>query len=184
MNTPTESVLFKIAAGDGPAMRACLRDYGGLVWSLARRYFSSHAEAEDAVQDIFIAVWESAHRFDPNKGSETLFIATIARRRLIDRLRRESRRPRDHGDEMPDLPDSHHLSPDLGVEASQARQAMERLRPEQRRVLELGIIRGLTHEEIVTQTGMPLGTVKTHLRRGLIKLRELLETDDAGGAIA
>jgi len=83
-----ESILARVARGDAKAVRECIDEFGGLVWAIARRMTRSRADAEDAVQEIFIDVWRSAGRFDAAQGSEKVFITTIARRRLIDRIRR------------------------------------------------------------------------------------------------
>ena len=83
-----ESILARVASGDANAVRECIDEFGGLVWAIARRMARTRADAEDAVQEIFIDVWKSAGRFDPAQGSEKVFVSTIARRRLIDRLRR------------------------------------------------------------------------------------------------
>jgi RNA polymerase sigma factor (sigma-70 family) len=80
------SVLDRIAGGDLAAINECISQYGGLIWSLARRLTRTPADAEDATQEIFVNVWSSATAFDSAKGSETVFIAVIARRRLIDEL--------------------------------------------------------------------------------------------------
>lgn len=72
------TILQRISAGDQDAVAACLDEYGGLVWRLALRYLNSKADAEDATQEIFISIWASAHRFDPAKGSEAAFVATVA----------------------------------------------------------------------------------------------------------
>lgn len=173
--TETESILHRVAEGDQDAIKECMDRFGGLVWSLARRLAGNAAEAEDAVQEIFIDVWRSAGRFDPAIASETTFIAMIARRRLIDRGRRRARRP-----EVAAIPetiesDGPAFDPAEVEEAAKAAlSAMERLRPEQRKVLELSIQFGRSHEQIAGTTGLPLGTVKTHARRGLIRLREIL----------
>ncbi len=74
-------------------MQDCLKTYGGLVWALAKRMLPNQNDAEDAVQDIFIDVWKNAERFDEEQSSETTFIAMLARRRLIDRLRKSNRQP-------------------------------------------------------------------------------------------
>lgn len=173
--TETESILHRIAEGDQDAIKECMDRFGGLVWSLARRLAGNASEAEDAVQEIFIDVWRSAGRFDPAIASETTFVAMIARRRLIDRGRRRARRP-----EVAAIPetiesDGPAFDPAEVEEAAKAAlSAMERLRPEQRKVLELSIQFGRSHEQIAGTTGLPLGTVKTHARRGLIRLREIL----------
>ncbi len=171
------SLLPRIAAGEDGAFEACLDAYGGLVWSIARRLCADQGEAEDAVQEVFVEIWKSAGRFDPSKASESTFVAMIARRRVIDRRRRAQRR-----EPASDLTEALECSlqpvderAEVQDEAAQAMRALAQLRPEQRRVLELSIYRGLSHGEIAEATGMPLGTVKTHARRGLIRVRELLE---------
>lgn len=178
-------ILHRIAAGEAQAVQACIDRYSGLVWSLARRFCPSSADAEDAVQEIFLDVWRSAARFDPAVASETTFIAMIARRRLIDRNRRVGRNigsldAPDGGVQIADQ--STPAAETLGVDedARRAAIALESLKPEQQRVLRLSIYQGLSHERIAEATGMPLGTVKTHVRRGLIRLREILGGLPAG----
>lgn len=125
-------------------------------------------EAEDAVQEIFIDIWKNAGRFDESMSSETTFIAMIARRRLIDRIRHSARRI------SPDSLDDVLLEPftrsdqemQVSIEANEAAQAMRTLRPEQQQVLRLSIIQGMSHQEISTATGMPIGTVKRMLAGG------------------
>jgi RNA polymerase sigma-70 factor (ECF subfamily) len=179
------NLLHRIASGDGAAVRECIDRFGGLVWSLARRLALSDAEAEDAVQEIFVEIWNNAYRYDPGVASETAFIAMIARRRLIDRRRKLNRQP-DRG-VLPDdgLGPSVRQQADrseIGEEAVRAARAVEQLSPEQQRVLRLSIYQGLSHEEIARSTGLPLGTVKTHARRGLIRVRELLNVNPADPA--
>jgi len=172
-----QTVLERIAAGDQSAVRECMDQFSGLVWSLARRYNDSVADAEDASQEIFLEIWKSAHRYDPSMGSEAVFIATIARRRLIDRLRSRKRRPQTEEFDEADFPaggDSSPVPAAMASEIDAARAALGALPAEQREVLLLGIVEGMTHSEIATRTGRPLGTVKTQMRRGLRKVRSLL----------
>ncbi len=82
-----QTILQRVAAGDSSAVDDCLAQYGALVWSLARRHSPNYSDAEDAVQEAFLGIWQGAGRFDPEKGSETTFITMIVRRRLIDRRR-------------------------------------------------------------------------------------------------
>lgn len=167
------SLLLRVAAGDPAAVRECLARFGALVWSIARRFDA--AEAEDAVQEIFLDLWRSAGRYDPQVASETAFVAMIARRRLIDRRRSRARRPATEGiDEVPSIPDAQVQRPDACAEANQAARALTRLRPEQREVLVLSTCHGLSHGEIAERMGMPLGTVKAHARRGLMSIRAAL----------
>lgn len=172
----TEAILHRIDKGDKNAIQECLKSYGGLVWSLARRMLHNSDEIEDAVQDIFMDIWKNAGRYDPSQSSETTFIAMIARRRLIDRIRHTQRRI--SADSLEDVlaepVDRSDRDIQTTVEAREAFQALKQLRPEQQQVLQLSIIHGLSHQEISDTTGMPLGTVKTHARRGILQAREIL----------
>ncbi len=169
-------ILKRIASGDKTAVQDCLDNYGGLIWSLARRLSPNADEAEDAVQEIFIDIWKNAARFDEAQASETTFVAMIARRRLIDRLRKTNRQPNiDSLDDILTEPSNgRDNNLQLCVEAKEAAEAMKNLRPEQRQILHLSIVQGFSHQEIADALKMPLGTVKTHARRGLIQVREFL----------
>ncbi len=169
---PPAPILARVARGDAPAMRECLARYGGLVWSLARRHTRSAEEAEDATQEIFLDLWKSAGRYDSSIASETAFIAMIARRRLSDLRRKQSNEPQASADAAPE-PVDEGAAPDRCAEASMAAAALQRIRPEQREVLLLAC-EGHSHDDISRETGLPLGTVKAHARRGLLRIRELL----------
>jgi len=177
----SEPLLARVAAGDQAAVKACLDRYGNLVWSLTRRFVTSRADAEDAVQEIFIDLWSNAGRYDSNKASETTFVAMLARRRLIDRLRKSGRQPDMEelsaaaGIQQPDLPADIALKDD----AARAARLIRTLKPEQQQVIKLAVYMGHTHQSIADALQLPLGTVKTHLRRGLMKVREAMQgTDD------
>lgn len=172
----TQPLLQKIAAGDPAAVDAFLKKHQGSVYGLARRFCRSAEDAEDATQEIFVEAWRSASRYDATFGSETTFLMTIARRRLIDRARRTGRQPKpallDDANQLaasavPDRSEIHE-------EVTRAREALTQLRPEQQQVLDLALSQGRTHHEISAAIGIPLGTVKSHARRGLIRLREML----------
>lgn len=169
------TLLARVAAGDPAAVREILTRYANLVWSIARRF--EPADAEDAVQEIFLDLWKSAGRYDPERGSEVTFIAMIARRRLIDRRRTQRRRPQDSAQlaevVLEELA-ADGTSPAATADAAKAALALDQLRPEQRQVLVLSTCHGLSHAEIAQQTGMPLGTVKAHARRGLMSIRAAL----------
>lgn len=169
-------------------MQECIARFGGLIWSLARRIGLPESEAEDVVHEVFVEIWKNGHKYDASIASETAFVATIARRRMIDRRRRIGRQPikatltDDAGSPAPS-PDA----PALSEEARRAARAFAQLTNDQQRVLRLSVYEGLSHELISRATGMPLGTVKTHARRGLMRLREVLGNDakapmDDGGA--
>ena len=178
----SQTILQRIAAGDKTAVQECLSTYGGLVWSIARKLLRNSDDAEDAVQEIFVDVWKNAGRFDETQASETTFIAMIARRRVIDRIRHSTRRI--SADSLDDVLLEPFTRSDqtmqMSVEANEAAKAMRTLRPEQQQVLRLSIIQGMSHQEISDATGMPLGTVKTHARRGLVQVRETLGLGSAG----
>jgi RNA polymerase sigma-70 factor (ECF subfamily) len=186
MSTVDNSLLARASHGEDAAVRECLSRFGPIVWGLARRMSPTRADAEDAVQEIFLDLWEHGARHDPQRGSEEVFVAVVARRRLIDRRRKVQRRPvTDSFDAAPGGREvlqeaSHDGGIETSAEAAMAARAMDGLRPEQREVLRLNVAEGLTHEEIAEQTGMPVGTVKAHARRGLIRIRKLLLGEDTG----
>jgi RNA polymerase sigma factor (sigma-70 family) len=177
-------ILPRIALGEESAVEEFMTSYGNLVWALARRFTNTTEDAEDAVQDIFLEIWQNAGRYDSNKAAESTFISIIARRRLIDRLRKIYRQPQtqsidtffesgtNNGDKLLQT----------RIEAKQAVRAMGQLRPEQRDLMLMTIFDGLSHGEISQITGMPLGTVKTHIRRGFNRMREIMSLSAFGKA--
>ncbi len=181
----TPSLLERIAAGDHAAVKECMDAYGGLVWALARRFGTSASDAEDAAQEIFVEIWKSAARFDASMGSEAVFVTTIARRRLIDRLRAARRRPATEEFDEEAITDGTVGGVEPGVlaaDAEAAGRALATLSAGEREIVLMGVVEGMTHTEIATATGKPLGTVKTQLRRGLIKVRQLLEESSSNAS--
>jgi len=176
--TPSEPVLAAVARGDRQAVARCIEQYAPLIWTMARRMSMSAADAEDAVQEIFLDLWRYAKRFDPNLGSEKVFVSVLARRRLIDRARHMQRRL---AVERP-LEDSHfsHLShtsvAEQDVEVAEARRILEQLPLPHQEAISLSLVEGLSHGEIATRLGWPLGTVKTVIRRGILRLKELMDS--------
>ena len=175
-----ELLLTRIADGDGSAVPDCVSRYGGLVWALARRRLGKGADTEDAVQEVFIDLWRSAARFDQQVAEEITFVAMIARRRLIDRVRRRGRLPTaasldgTDGAEVADRAAPVGMRLELGEEARIAAEQLGQLDLDEQRVLRLSIYDGLSHSAIAEQTSLPLGTVKSHIRRGLDTLRRRL----------
>lgn len=178
------SILQRISAGDQTAIRACLDEYGDLVWRLARRYLSrADADVEDAVQEVFLELWVSAGRFDPSKGSEAAFVATLAHRRLTDHQRRITSRRRLDRDAIPELPtvwESRAGSAAKDGHIETALAAMRTLPESEREAIWLWMYRGLTHREIGEATSSPIGTVKSRIRRGLIQITEAVSRDRVG----
>ncbi len=156
-------------------MKECVDVHGGRVWALARRFSSDRADAEDAVQEIFISLWKSAHRYDPAKASEAAFVATIARRRMIDRLRARGGRAQTVPIDEREVA-SHNTAGQVeaAVDLARVRDVIETLEPEPRRVVELAVLQGYSHGQVAEATGIALGTVKSHVRRSLVKVRDAL----------
>ena len=143
--------LERIAAGDSLAVNGCLEKYRGLAWSMARRFVGNHTDAKDAVQEIFVELWRHAGRFDAAVAAESTFVATVARRRLIDRHRRRVRQP----GTVPlvaEPPAAARSEADIleGLEEAQhARRLLEQLPPEQRQVLELSFDQGMAVIKVI-----------------------------------
>jgi len=168
-------LLPRIAAGDELAVRECVERYGSLIWSLVRRWAPDARDAEDAVQEVFVDLWRSAARYEPTRSTEAGWVAMVTRRRLIDRLRKRQRAV-----ELEPLPDDFdYAAEDTGDDAGddrveRARAALRALPEAQRTMLELSLLHGHTHDEIAKATNTPLGTVKSHIRRGLQRARAML----------
>ena len=173
------SILQRLAHREAAALDECIRRYGRLVWRIARRYGPRPEDVEDTVQDVFLHLWCHADRFDPVTVSEPGFIATIARRRSIDRCRRTEREPA-----LQPLPDPSTLADDaasdhveIAQEAARVAAVLAELRPQERLVIELSLLHDRSHREISAELDMPLGTVKSLVRRGKNRARETLERD-------
>jgi len=183
ISTSNESIFERIARGDQTAVAQCLDEYGGLVWSIVLRWVRNSWDAEDITQEIFLELWKCADRYNPEAGSEQVFVSTIARRRLIDRLRSQGRRPTTEEYHEETHVDENDRDPDfasVAFDVERATEAIEQLGDGQREILTMGVVAGMTHSEIAAATGKPLGTVKTQIRRGLIKVRELIERGTPG----
>jgi RNA polymerase sigma-70 factor, ECF subfamily len=168
-----QTILQRIAAGDQLAIQDCLDNYSNLLWSLAKKFTRTAEDAEDAVQEIFIDLWQHAERFDPTKASEITFVALVARRRLIDRLRKLTRQPNFQAidDVTISCPKSSEKQMHVALDATRVTRIINKFRPDQKQIINLAIYEGMTHSEIANVMGLPLGTVKTNIRRGFQKVR-------------
>jgi RNA polymerase sigma-70 factor (ECF subfamily) len=170
----TDSMLIaRIRNGDEDALAALHDRYAAVVYSVALRVLGETSQAEDILQEIFLQLWREPQRFDSSRGSLGAWLAVIARHRAIDQLRR--RRPESDIEEVVISIDTRlEQTTDRNLAIAKVRAAVERLPAEQRRPLEMAFFQGLTHSEIASKTGEPLGTIKTRIRSALINLRKAL----------
>jgi len=181
---PTDlDLVGRIRDGDQAALEVLYARYSAPVYALVRKILPAHEEAEDVALDVFWQVWRQAERYDPSRGAPPAWLFTLARSRAIDRLRARGRREsRTISFDDPDLnldPLDESAAPDEVVSFRQnrdaVRAAMEKLPAVQREAVALAFLKGLTHVEIAERLGQPLGTVKTRIRQGLIRLRKHLD---------
>jgi RNA polymerase sigma-70 factor (ECF subfamily) len=174
-------ILGLVARGDGRALGDLYDRLGGLVFSLVLRIVDDWSEAEDLVQEVFAQVWRQASRYDSSRGTVAGWLVTIARSRAIDAVRARRARggtPPGGGDRP--APESSS-GPDVETaileleQRNRLRGALASLPLLQRISIELAYFEGLTHAEIARRLDEPLGTVKTRIRLGLLKLRDALE---------
>jgi len=168
--------MRRIAHGDHSALTALLEETSPLVFATALRVLSFRADAEEVTADVFVRIWKTANTYDPRRGAVDGWLVSIARSRAIDRLR--SRAARDRSETGLSIECSSCVDPESTVAASETRnhlrQALHALPFEQRRAIELAYFSELTMTEIAQRLGHPIGSVKTRIRMGLMKLRRLL----------
>jgi RNA polymerase sigma-70 factor (ECF subfamily) len=163
-----EALLHRVVLGDHAALGALYDRYAALAHGLALRIVRDAAEAQDVVQEVFVQVWRQAARYDPARGNPEAWVCTIARSRALDRVRRRAAR---REEPQRSVVSSTAPAPD---DALAVRSALRALSEEQRQALELAYFEGLTQSEIAHRLGEPLGTVKSRIRAGMMRLRETL----------
>ena len=174
------SLAERFRAGDNTVLREVFDRYGGLVHRLAVSCLSTHPDAEDITQATFVAAWRGRQTYDPDRGSLAGWLLGITRRQVIDRLRVIDRERAVASAVRQVVPLQQHApGPERVVDQLVVVDELRRLSPEQRKVLELAFFDDLTHVQIASVTGLPLGTVKSHIRRGLDRLRSRWEVDGA-----
>lgn len=177
--TSDVELLHAIARGDEQALASLYDRYRVILFSLVLRILHSRDDAEDVLQELFLQVWKRASDFDESRGRPFTWLVTLARSRAIDRLRSQSARERVATESARDatVTDEWVDAVDDVIRSEQSavvRRALAELPEEQRRALLLAYFEGLTQTEIAARLGAPLGTIKTRMRSGMIKLRELL----------
>ncbi|WP_030487372.1 RNA polymerase sigma factor [Micromonospora chokoriensis] len=170
----------RFQAGDDVALREAYDRYGRAVLHLATSMLANRSDAEDVTQATFVAAWLGRDTFDPAKGSLIGWLLGIGRRKVIDRMRASARETRvvETVRQLPE-PAPADPDPDRVVDRLVIADELARLPDDQRRMLELAFYDDLTHQQIATVTGVPLGTVKSHIRRGMASLKRRWEVDGA-----
>ena len=159
-------------AGDESALRAAYDTWGGMVLRFAERLLPTVSDAEDVTQQVFVSAWNSRERYDPDKAPLPAWLIGIARHKVLDRRRATDRLPtpvatlQEHSSDPTDI--------DLVADRLLVAEALARLPEEQRHALELAFFEGRSHQEVAARLGLPLGTAKSHIRRGLERLRRSL----------
>lgn len=179
--TGDEDVALAAAfvAGDERALRSTYDRWGGLVHAFCVRSLASRADAEEATAQVFVNAWRGRAGFDASKGSLAGWLLGIARRVVAD-ICAAAARERQLREALEQVrPEQEVTSPDQLVDRLLVVDAMSQLRPEQRQAVGLAFYDGLTHQQVASTMGLPLGTTKTHIRRGLAALRRRLEVDGA-----
>lgn len=174
----SEELLLRVARGDEDAFGRLYDRVASTVWGVARRVLRDSALAEDVTQEVLVEVWRKASRFDPQRGSALAWVTTLAHRRAVDRVRSEhaaARREQLVSDRSVPAPyDEVSEQVGLQLERQQVRRCINTLTALQRESVLLAFYRGYTYPEVASLLDVPLGTVKTRMRDGLIRLRDCL----------
>ena len=175
-----DSILARIASGESGSFELLIEKYGNLVWSIGKKFLYRQSDLEDAVQEVFIAIWKSADKYDASKAKEITFVSMIARRRFIDHLRKISKHK--NLESIDDENSGHQLYKESLLNESTdlqlVKNAIQSLDIDDQELLNLSVYQGYSHSEISKLLNIPLGTVKTRIRRNLIKLKEIFETNE------
>lgn len=175
-----DSLGFAFASGEAD-LRAVYDKHASLIYSMCRKALGETA-APEVTQDVFVSAWQARHQFDPERGALGAWLVGIAKRRIVDHVRREQRHTSRRADgsdaqQIESLPADEHTEArvDQIAQRMEVAQALATLPERPREMIGLAYVHGLTHQEIAERTGIPLGTIKSDIRRGLLALRERLE---------
>lgn len=176
-DTSLEHALEAVATGDRAAFELVYRRTSVKLFGVALRILPERQEAEEVLQEVYLAVWRRAGAFDPARGTAMTWLITLARNRALDRLRASRRRPSDPielADNVPDPePDAetHVLAQD---EAGRIAWCLDRLDGDDARLVRTAFFEGASYGELATRAARPLGTIKSRIRRALIRLKDCL----------
>jgi RNA polymerase sigma-70 factor, ECF subfamily len=178
--TPREEqeLMQRLAAGDDEAVRAVYRRFSRPVYTMGLRMLGSEQTAEELTQDVFLAAWRKAGRYDPARGRLSTWLMAIAHNMAVDRIRREAARPMRSAVPLDDVMGFGTSEEESMLDRETVRRALADLSAGERKLLELAYFRGWTAREIAQSDGIPLGTVKTRIRTVLIKLRRAQKAEE------
>ncbi|MFN8470688.1 MAG: sigma-70 family RNA polymerase sigma factor [Anaerolineae bacterium] len=176
-NLSDEELVARCAKGEREALAALYDRYATPVYSLVNRMLGGGMTAEEVAQDTFVLLWRRADQFAPERGRVLSWLLTIARNRAIDELRRRQTGPDEV--ELVDAAGGYPGLEDLSLQRIQMRRALAQLPDAQRQALELAYYGGMTQQEVAEHLGLPLGTIKTRMRMGLQRLRDLLQENES-----
>lgn len=178
-----QTLVNRVQNGDFTAVEELYGRYSRQAFGLALKILNSTEAAEDAVQDAFLRFWKQPKSFDANRGKFSTWLLSVVHNLCIDQLRRKRNKAvsidqQEAQERLNYLADEQVAVEEevwLGMQRNAIRKAMGVLPTDQRKVIELAFFNGLTHQEIAQQTGQPLGTVKSRIRQGLMKLKGLVK---------
>jgi RNA polymerase sigma-70 factor (ECF subfamily) len=172
------ALLVRIVDKDEAAVAELYQRFGGPLYSLAYQVTRAERYAQEVVQEVFLTVWRDAERFDPARGAVSSWLFAMTRHKAIDLVRKEANVSRRYAPETEleryEAGDDVEHEAWSGIRRERIGEAMARLPEAQRSCVEMAFFSGLTHVEVAEQLGIPLGTAKTRIRSGLLRLRELL----------
>ena len=173
------AALVRVAGGDRAALRVVYQDTSAKLFGVCLRILKDRGEAEDVLQEVFVTVWRRAASFDPGRASPITWMVAIARNRAIDRLRASavSRRmePIESADAVSDPAPAAVERVELAQQHQRLSRCLEELEARQASAIREAFLDGTTYEELAARMSVPLGTMKSWIRRGLLKLRTCLE---------
>ena len=178
------ALLRQVAHGDRVGFEKLYDRFSGVLFSTAYRVLNNQEAAEDVLQDVFIQIWEKAPLYDPARGKPMTWAVTLTRNKAIDRLRAMQRRSRLQDDVQREsetfeqFDDRSSFEAVASGETSQlVREAIQKLSKDQRQAIELAFFSSLTQTEIAERLKEPLGTIKARIRRGMLKLKDVISPE-------
>lgn len=173
-------LIARVADRDRGAFADLYDRYAPRAFGLILKIVRNRTDAEDVLQDAFLQVWNQVGRYDPARASPEVWVLLLARSRAVDRIRRRTDAPTEAvGADVPAAPEDPGLELQRAEDTGRLQTALDSLPPEQRELIRLSFFHGLTHQEIACRQSLPLGTVKTRIRLGLLRLRDRFAAEGA-----